>query len=96
MLPPMESTCRAISLRRAVLGPFARDHVLDEMRDTIPFGIFIARTGLQPDADRSGADVLHLLSDDGEPVGRLLPTNIATSLVIDFCIRYECLSVLAR
>ncbi len=60
----------------AVLGPF-EDHVLNEMGDAVPFGIFVARTGLQPDTDRGGADVLHLLGDDGQAVGQLLTTNIA-------------------
>jgi hypothetical protein len=32
-------------------------HVLDEVGDAIPFGIFVARAGLQPDADRDRADV---------------------------------------
>ena len=64
---------------RAVLGPF-KDHVLDEVGDAVPFGVFVARTGLQPDSDGGGADVLHLLGNDGQPVGQLLTANIADFL----------------
>ena len=60
----------------AVLGPL-ENHVLDEMGDAVPFGVFVARTGLQPDSDGGRADMLHLLGDDGQPVGQLLTTNIA-------------------
>ena len=52
-------------------------HVLDEMGDAIPFGIFVAGAGLEPDADRDGADVGHLLGDDGEAVRQDLTTNAA-------------------
>src|SRR6202521_4649815 len=40
-------------------------HVLDEVGDAIPFRIFVARAGLQPDANRDGTNVGHLLGDDG-------------------------------
>src|SRR4029077_3078157 len=40
-------------------------HVLDEVGDAVPFRIFVAGTGLQPDADGDGTDVGHLLGDDG-------------------------------
>ena len=60
----------------AVLRAF-ENHVLNEMGDAIPFGIFVAGTGLQPDTNRGGADVLHLLGDDGQAVGQFLTTNIA-------------------
>ena len=60
----------------ALLGAF-ENHVLKEMGDAVPFGIFVARTGLQPDTNRGGADVLHLLGDDGKAVGQFLATNIA-------------------
>ena len=50
-------------LSSAVLGSF-ENHVLDEVGDAVPLGIFIARTGLQPDADGGRADMLHLLGDD--------------------------------
>src|SRR5271167_3625919 len=62
--------------RGAVFGPFEY-HVLDEMGDAVRFGVFVARTRLEPDADGGGADVLHLLGDDGQAVGQLLTTNIA-------------------
>ena len=52
-------------------------HVLDKMRNAIPFGIFVARAGLEPDADRDRADVRHLLGDDGQPVRQNLTTNAA-------------------
>src|ERR1700688_3027619 len=61
---------------RTGLGAF-KDHVLDEMRDAIPFGVFVARAGLEPDADRDGAKVGHLLSDDGEAIRQGLTTNAA-------------------
>ena len=64
---------------RAVLGPF-ENHVLDEVGDAVPFGVFVAGTGLQPDADGGRANVLHLLGDDSQPVGQLLTTNIADFL----------------
>ena len=53
-------------------------HVLDEVGDAIPFGIFVARAGLQPDADRDRADVGHLLGDDGQAVRQNLTTNVAS------------------
>src|SRR5205807_8546618 len=49
----------------AVLGPF-EDHVLDGTGDAVRFRVFVARSGLQPDADRGGANMLHLLGDNGE------------------------------
>ena len=52
-------------------------HVLDEVRDAVPFGIFVARAGLEPDADRDRADVGHLLGDDGQAVRQNLTTNVA-------------------
>src|SRR4029077_7195098 len=61
--------------RRAVLCPF-KDHVLDKVGDAVPVWILIPRTGLKPDPDRGRADVLHLLSDYGEPVGQHLTTNV--------------------
>jgi hypothetical protein len=62
--------------RRAMLRSF-KNHVLDEVGDAVPFGVLVAGTGLQPDADGGGANVLHLLGDDGQAVGQLLTTNIA-------------------
>ena len=63
-------------LGSAVLGAF-EDHVLDEMRDAVRLRRLIAGTGLEPNADGSRADVLHLLGDYGEAVGQHLTTNIA-------------------
>src|SRR5579863_9494711 len=63
----------------AVRGPF-EDHVLNKMGDTVPLGVFITRSSLQPDADRSRADVLHLLGDDGHAVRQLLTADIADFL----------------
>jgi len=60
----------------AVLGAF-EDHVLDEVRDAVPVRVFVARTGLQPYADGSGAEVLHALGDDGEAVRQHLTTYAA-------------------
>jgi hypothetical protein len=44
--------------------------VLDEMRDTVPLRIFITGAGLNPYADRNGANVLHLFGYDRETVGQ--------------------------
>ena len=63
-------------LGSAVLGAF-EDHVLDEMGDAVRLRSFVARTGFEPNADGSRADVLHLLGDYGEAVGQHLTTNIA-------------------
>jgi hypothetical protein len=52
-------------------------HVFDEVRNAIPFGIFVARAGLKPDADRDRADVRHLLGNDREAVRQDLTTNAA-------------------
>ena len=52
-------------------------HVFDEVGDAVPFRIFVARAGLQPDADGDGADVGHLLGDDGQAVRQNLTTNVA-------------------
>src|SRR6266478_7679697 len=52
-------------------------HVFDEVGDAVPFRIFVARAGLQPDADRDGTDVGHLLGDDGQAVRQNLTTNVA-------------------
>src|SRR5882757_9906749 len=60
-----------------VSGPF-KYHVLDEMRDAVPFGIFVARAGFQPDTDRNRAEVRHLLGDDGQAVLQRAPMNIAS------------------
>src|ERR1039457_2595858 len=52
-------------------------HVFDEVGDAIPFRIFVARAGLEPDADRDGTDVGHLLGDDSQAVRQDLTTNAA-------------------
>ena len=62
-------------LSAAVLGPFEY-HVLEEMGDAVPFGVLVARACLQPDADRCGANMLHLFGDHGQAVGQLLTTNV--------------------
>src|SRR5579885_1478937 len=80
-------------LGAAVLRAF-EDHVLDEMRDAIPLGSLISRSGFQPDPYRSRADMLHLLSNDGQPVGQFLTTNIADFLdhcCLLFCTALGCL-----
>jgi hypothetical protein len=63
-------------LGSAVLGAF-EDHVLDKMGDAVDLRRLVAGTGLEPNADGGGADVLHLLGDDGEAVGQHLTPNIA-------------------
>src|SRR5208283_5252122 len=52
-------------------------HVLDEVRNAVPFRIFVARTGLEPDADRDRAYVGHLLGYDREAIRQDLTTNAA-------------------
>ena len=59
----------------AVLGAF-EDHVFDEMRDTIPLRVFVARAGFYPDTDRDGANMLHLLGDHSETVGQNLAPDL--------------------
>jgi len=59
------------------VGGSLENHVLDEVGDAVCLRRFIARTGLEPDADGSRADVLHLLGDDGEAVGQHLAANVA-------------------
>ena len=59
-----------------MLGAF-EDHVLDEMRNAIPFLVFIPRSRLDPNADTDRTNVIHLLSDDAESVGQHLSPNIA-------------------
>ena len=51
-------------------------HVLDKVRDAIPFRILVARARLEPYADRHRADMWHLLGDDGQSVRQHLTTNI--------------------
>jgi hypothetical protein len=63
-------------LGSAMLGAF-EDHVLDKMGDAVRLRRFVARTGFKPNADRGGADVLHLLGDDGETMGQNLTADIA-------------------
>src|SRR5207253_11416799 len=57
-------------------SPF-KNHVLNEMRNTIPLRILIARTGLNPYSDRSRADMLHLLGDHRQPVRQDFTTNVS-------------------
>src|SRR4029077_1108312 len=62
-------------LRRTVLSAFEY-HVLDEVRQPIELGVFVARPSLDPDPNRNRPDVLHLFRDDGQPVGKHLPVNV--------------------
>ena len=62
--------------RGAVLRSF-KNHVFDEMRETVDFRFFVPGAGLDPDADGNGPDVLHLLRDDGQAVRKDVPMNIA-------------------
>src|SRR5262245_20580529 len=50
---------------RTMLRPL-ENHMLYEMRDTIPLCVFISRTGLNPDPNGHGADVLHLFRNNGQ------------------------------
>ncbi len=66
-------------LRGAMLRTLEH-HVLDEMGNAVPLQVFIARPGLDPYPDRGGANVLHLLGDEGQPVGQDLATYIPNFL----------------
>src|SRR5438132_12261633 len=57
-------------------SPF-KNHVLNEMRNTIPLRILIARTGLNPYSDRRRPDMLHRLGDHSQPVRQDFPTNVS-------------------
>src|SRR5947209_12289786 len=62
------------------------DHVLDEMRDTIPGEVFVARTGLQPNPDGNGTNMLHLFGDDGQAVWQCRALNVAIFIHAVFCL----------
>src|SRR2546423_14953917 len=62
------------------------DHVLDEMRDTIPGEVFVARTGLQPNPDGDGTNMLHLFGDDGQAVWQCRALNVAIFIHDVFCL----------
>ena len=53
--------------RGPVAGAF-EEHVLDEVRDAVLLGRFVARSGADPDADRDGADMRHDFGDDADTV----------------------------
>src|SRR5262249_18516591 len=60
-------------------GPAAgtlKHHVLEEMRDAVGLGVFVAGTGFDPNADGNRADVLHLLGKHRETVRQNLPANV--------------------
>ena len=75
-------------LGSAVLGAF-EDHVLDEVGDAVRLRSFVAGTGFEPNADRGGADVLHLLSDYGEAVRQYLATDVANFFYHDLVLIVE-------
>ena len=60
-----------------MFGRAFENHVLDKMGDAVRLRGLVARASFQPDADRGGTDMLHLLGDDGEAVGQNLTTDIA-------------------
>ncbi len=60
----------------AVAGAL-EDHVLDKVRDAVDQRVFVPRAGLDPDAHRHRADVVHLFGEDGEAVGQDLALYIA-------------------
>src|ERR1043165_8954493 len=62
-----------------MLGAF-EDHVLYEVRDTVPLAVFVSRAGLHPNADRDGAYMLHLFGDEGQPIGHHRASNAAIFL----------------
>src|SRR5215471_1321620 len=63
-------------LGTAMLGAF-EDHVLNEMGDTIPLGVFVTGASLDPNAHRNGADVLHLLCDHRQAIGQDLAADMS-------------------
>src|SRR5271166_420983 len=69
-----------VHLPRDVFGRAARraleHHVLYEMRDAVDIGILMTRAGLHPYPHRYRADVVHLLSQDGEPIGQHLALDV--------------------
>src|SRR5579864_3976269 len=70
-----------IHLPRNLLGgampsPF-EDHVLDKMRNAVPFRVFVARSRLEPNADRRRANMRHLFCDDRQPVWQNVTANAA-------------------
>ena len=79
MLPPMESTWRAIFFGAAVLRALEH-HVFDEVRDAVLLQVFVPGTGLDPDPDRDRANMLHLLGDQGQPVGQHLAAYVSDFL----------------
>ena len=60
----------------AAFGAF-ENHVLDEVSDAVFLGDFAARAVANPDADRDGAHVGHVLSDDNETVGKNVALDVA-------------------
>ena len=66
-------------LRRTRLCAFEH-HVLDEVGDTIPLRIFVARAAFYPNSNRDRTNVLHLLGDQGQPVGEHLTADIAVGI----------------
>src|SRR5262249_1768134 len=53
-------------------------HVLNEVGNPIPFGVFIPRAGLEPDADADRAKVGHLFGNNGQAVRQYAPMNVAS------------------
>ena len=46
------------------------------MGDAVDVGILVAGAGLDPDADRNRADVLHLFSENGETIRQHFAFNV--------------------
>ena len=63
-------------LRSAVAGAFEH-HVLNKMGDAVDQRILMPRSGLDPDAHRDRADVIHLFGQDGQAVGQDLALDVA-------------------
>ena len=53
------------------------EHVLDKVGDAVQLRLFVPRSGLDPNADRDGADVLHLLGQHNQTVGQHLAPDVA-------------------
>src|SRR6266542_1997527 len=58
------------------LGPLEH-HVLNKVGNAIDLRFFVTGAGLDPNTDGYGADVLHLLGNDGESIGQHRAPNVA-------------------
>ena len=60
----------------AMLGSF-ENHVLNEMRNTVPLQVLIPRTSFDPDTNGDRSNMLHLFRENSQTVGQNFAMNIA-------------------